>query len=212
VSPRLELNRENFTIEELLVARNCAPTQEGFIRYLAIEFLYLGDSKSEVCRRCRMNPKTLNRWITRLNTQGLDGLAIKGRSGRPRKIGIDKFKCEYIPLILNEESDCWTALKFHTFLQQEHKEELCYSTLLNYFHENKLSLVRGRPYNIKQDEEQRLEFIKRLKAVDTDKTREIWFCDEVGFEGDPRPRPLWVTKGTKPKIKRSHEHLRFNAP
>lgn len=209
---RLELNKENFTLEELRVASNCAPKKEGFKRYQAIEFLYTGDSKQEVCRRCHISIRTLNRWIRSLNEEGLDGLAIKGKSGRPRKIDVDKFRCEYIPLVLSpEEIGSWTAIKFHTYLKKECNEELCYKTLLNYFHENNLSLVRGRPYNIKQDDEKREKFILDLKEVYSDKTKEIWFSDEVGFEGDPRPRSLWVTKGTKHKVKRSHEHLRFNA-
>jgi len=211
--PRLlELNKENFSLEELLISGDCAPSKEGFKRYQAIEYLYRGDSKREVCDRCHISLRTLNRWIGRLNNEGLDGLAIKGKSGRPRKIAIDKFKCEYLPLVLSpKDKENWTAIKFHTYLRKDCKEELCYKTLLNYFHENKLSLVRGRPYNVKQDEKKREDFLVKLKALSTNKTREIWFGDEVGFEGDPRPRSLWVTKGTKPKIKRSHEHLRFNA-
>ena len=39
----------------------------------------------------------------------------------------------------------WTALKFHGYLKTEYREELSYSTLLRYLHENVLEAVSQIP-------------------------------------------------------------------
>jgi len=39
----------------------------------------------------------------------------------------------------------------------------------------------------------------------------LLFGDEVGFEGDPRPRRTWVKKGSKPKVPYLGDHIRYNA-
>ena len=211
---KVRINRENATLEEILVAQNCAPKKEGFKRYQAIDFLYCGQSKKAVAQALHVSIRTIERWLKLFNEKGIDGLAKKGRSGRPRKIPLDKFKAEYVPLVLEPErvgEDNFTAIKFHGFLKEEYKETLSYSTLLKYFRESNLSLVKGRPCVCeKQDEEKRAKFIKEFKKVAATKT-EIFFCDEVGFEGDPRPRSTWVMKGSKPVAGRSSDHLRLSA-
>ena len=37
---------------------------------------------------------------------------------------------------------------------------------------------------------------------------ELWFSDECGIEGDPRPRKRWVEKGSSPTIPYAGTHLR----
>ena len=39
---------------------------------------------------------------------------------------------------------------------------------------------------------------------------DIWFADESGFEGDPRPRKRWDKKGRKTRVIRNGGHLRIN--
>ena len=39
---------------------------------------------------------------------------------------------------------------------------------------------------------------------------DIWFADESGFEGDPRPRKRWDKKGRKTRVTRNGGHLRIN--
>ena len=210
---KLEINIENCTLEEIQVAKNCAPSKEGFRIYQAVEWLYLGHQIKQVAKLSSYSIRTIQRFINKFNKQGIEALIIKGKSGRPRKIDVEKFQATYVPLVLNPDTvgeAHWSAIKFHGYICEQFKEQLSYSTLLNYFHENKLALVKGRPYHEKLDPEKRTVFIEELQKYHHNNA-EIWFSDESGFEGDPRPRSLWVTKGTKPKIKRSHDHLRFQA-
>ena len=95
------VNQENATIEEVLKAQRCAPTQEGFRRFQAIEFLYAGYEVDEVVELSRRSARTLRRWIAAFNSSGIDGLAIKPRSGRPRKIRKTQFAEELVPLVLD---------------------------------------------------------------------------------------------------------------
>lgn len=96
-------------------------------------------------------------------------------------------------------------------MKENHEEELCYQTLLNYYHEQNLSLIVPRPNVLdKQDDDKREAFIETIKKLAENK-KEIWFSDEVGFEGDPRPRARWVKIGSKPINGRASEHIRFSA-
>ena len=211
---KLSINREVASHDEVIIAMNCAPTKPGFAIYQGIHFLYQGLSIESVSKQLLVSERTVRNWIHRFNKEGISGLAFRGKSGRPRKIAIEKFQAEYIPILLNPnlaDEDNFTAIKFHLYLKNNQQEELCYQTLLNYFHENKLSLVVPRPnVNDKQDVEKRKDFLKEIKRLANER-REIWFSDEVGFEGDPKPRARWVKRGSKPVNGRASEHIRFSA-
>ena len=71
---------ENTTTEEIGVAKHCAPTQQGFIRYQALEQLYRSKSKKEVGELSDRSVRTIERWIFLFRERGIDGLALKGSS------------------------------------------------------------------------------------------------------------------------------------
>jgi transposase len=207
----LQINRENATEEELDTARRCAPNSAAAFRIFAIDFLYRGTSVKDVSNQFKVHEKTVRTWLTSFNNRGIDGLLDKRRSGRPRRIPVERFQGEYLPLVLDPDGEHWSAVKFHGYLTDKCKEQLSYNTVRNYFQENNLSRVKGRPWNEKQDPEKREAFLLAIKEVAQEPSAEIWFGDEVGFEGDPRPRTQWVVKGSKPKVKRADAHLRYNA-
>lgn len=210
---RLQVNWENVTAEELSVAKRCAPTQQGFVRFQAFEFLFKGASIEQVADYSDRDVRTIRRWINLFNESGIDGLALKGKAGRPRMIEAGKFQSEYVPLLLEPEragESHWTALKFHGYLKEEFQEEVGYSTLLRYLDENEIALRYPRRWPERQDEEQREAFLKELDALAADEKNSLWFSDEAGFEGDPRPRRVWVKKGSKPKVPYLGDHIRYN--
>jgi len=196
------INWENTSVEEIATAKNCAPKKEGFIRYQALELLLGGYSQEEVARISGRHVRTIRRWIGEFNRQGLDGLALRGSSGRPRKIEVEKFGAEYVPVMLEPEragEEHWTALKFHGYLTEEFREELGYSTLLRYLAEHDIALRCPRSWPERQDEEKRHAFCEKLRELASDESNSLWFCDESGFEGDPRPRRTWVRKARSPR-------------
>ncbi len=50
----------------------------------------------------------------------------------------------------------------------------------------------------------RQHFAKKRSEV------ELWFADETGIEGDPRPRRRWARKGSRPQVGYYGKHLRAN--
>jgi len=57
-------------------------------------------------------------------------------------------------------------------------------------------------------EKQRNNFKKDIVILKKDNNVDIWFCDESGFEGDPRPRRVIARKGEKPLHKYVGGHIR----
>ncbi len=109
---------ENATPEELRIAKQCAPTKEGFVRFQAVELLLLeGYEKDEVARISAKSVRTIERWAQDYAIRGIDGVAIKKRSGRPRKISKEKFSTEIVPLVLDPskvgETHCAASLNWH---------------------------------------------------------------------------------------------------
>lgn len=52
-----------------------------------------------------------------------------------------------------------------------------------------------QPCPDRQDEEKRKKYPEWLKTTFQNDQIDIWFQDESGFEGDPRPRKRWDKKG-----------------
>ena len=204
---------ENATLEQVRVAQRCAPTQEGFIRFQALEFLLRGYDESEVSKLLNFSVRTIEKWRNSFNFGGIDAVAIRGRSGRPRKISPKDFEDRVIPLLedpsLANEAH-WTGVKLHGYLRAELKEELGYSTLLRYLNEGEYRHLMPRKWPERQDPELREQFLSTIRQLHGEPNTELWFCDECGFEGDPRPRRVWVKRGSKPKVPYFGNHIRAN--
>lgn len=201
---RAQLNTSNATYEEVCTAMKCTPTQEGFVRLQAIKFLYKGCSNELVSNLMDVHLRSVTRWIKDFNDSGIDGVLGTARTGRPRRIEKADFQHKYVDKFLESEQ---TAISFHGNLLEEFEEALSYSTFLNYLHENDLSRVIGRTECVQRDDEKRAEFIKKFKE-EVEQGVNIWFCDEAGFEGNPKPRKKWVRKGQKLKNPYFKLHLR----
>ena len=50
----------------------------------------------------------------------------------------------------------------------------------------------------------------RLKTWLIDENIELWYLDECGVEGDPRPRRRWAQKGAKTLVTKNGDHVRMN--
>ena len=75
---KIEISWESATASEISVAKRCAPTQRGFVRFQSFEFLRAGYSQGEVARLSGRAVRTIRRWIEAFSAKGLDGLALKG--------------------------------------------------------------------------------------------------------------------------------------
>lgn len=206
-------NAENCTLEEILVAAAAAPNHKTYLRCYVRRILLLGKvSKPDLCEMFALKLNTLNAWIRRFNARGLEGLRDQPRPGRPSKI----------PTLLTPELQAlvacptevgvthWTGKKFHGYLQETLELEVGYRTVLRWLHESNFRLKVPRPWPDRQDDALRSAFQDRLKTWLDDSAIELWYMDECGVAGDPRPRRRWAQKGEKLTVPHNGDHLRMN--
>jgi hypothetical protein len=83
-----------------------------------------------------------------------------------------------------------------------------YSTTVRYLHELGYNLRVPRPWPERQNEEERNAFLDQLRTWQEDPGVELWFADECGIEGDPRPRRRWSARGRRPHVPYFGDHIR----
>ncbi len=205
-------NQENCTLEELVTAAKAAPIQRTNLRLMAIKALTMGIAHEQVAALFGVNEDSVSRWVRRFNERGIDGLTEGPRSGRPPKIKGERTH-EYRELLLHPEhvnETHWTGRKFHGYLTKHCELEAGYSTLMRWLYDEGFRLKVPRPWPDGQDEEKRKAFIELIREWLQDQSIDLWFLDECGVEGDPRPRRRFATKGDKILQPYSGAHLRMN--
>lgn len=210
--PPIMPNAENCSMSELDIASGAAASLRSHNRLMAIRALILGISHDQVTVLCQVSRRTLTNWINRFNAQGIDGLIDRPRPGRPRSIKKEQ-NDELKALVDNPElagQTHWTAKKFHGYLRHELNQEVGYSTVVRWLHENNFALKVPRSWPERQDNEQRQAFLERLRGYLDDPDIDIWYLDETGIEGDPRPRRRWAQKGEPIRQPYLGTHLRMN--
>jgi transposase len=68
--------------------------------------------------------------------------------------------------------------------------------------------LRPRPWPAEQNEELREEFRRKLEELACDSDVEIWFQDECGVMGDPKPTQVMARKGDRPIVKHTGWHIK----
>lgn len=206
-------NAENCSLAELEITAKASISRKSYIRLMAMKSLILGVTHVQVIGIFNISFRTLSRWIKHFNEKGIDGLIEKHRSGRPPKIQ-PEMNVELSELIKNPElaGQChWTGRKFHGYLTRELNQEVGYRTVIRWLHEQGFCLKVPRPWPDRQDKNKRKDFIERVKKELQDENTEIWYLDETGIEGDPRPRRRWAKKGEEIRHPYQGKHLRMNA-
>lgn len=208
---RLELNVENATLAEIERAMDCTPSKKVFIRLQAVAELYRGQEWGRVVQLSRVSERQLLRWLHLFNARGIDGLIPRASSGRSRKLAPERFINEVLPVVRQPQDvqeTHWTGVKLHGWLKQQFQVELGYSTLVRYLHEQGFRLKVPRPWPERQDPVLREQFVAELKVLAANPQVELWFGDETGVEGDPRPCRRWAHKSDRIKTPYHGIHLR----
>jgi transposase len=109
----------------------------------------------------------------------------------------------------------WTAKAFHGFLKSEHRIECGYETVRRFFREQGFRLLVPRPWPERQEapevQQKREGFRRNLEVWAQAPDVELWFSDETGVEGEPRPYRRWAPKGSEPHVAHNGDHIRMNA-
>jgi len=108
------------------------------------------------------------------------------------------------------ERTFWTAKAFHGYISDAYQIECSYETVVRFFHKQGYALKTPQPWPDKQDEQLREVCLHELEQLLNQPDVDIWFADESGFEGDPRPRKRWDKKGRKTRVTKNGGHLRMN--
>jgi len=168
-------------------------------------------------KHARVSERCLQLWIQRYNDGGIDAISYKPKTGRPRLLEKETVEQQILPVVLDPKSvqeNHWTATKLCGWLKQNKSLELSYSTLVRYLHEHKMVRRIPRPMPEPRDEEKWIEereyFCSSLLDWMEDANVELFFGDEAGFEGDPRPRQKWVKRGSHPTQPYYGGHIRQN--
>lgn len=211
--PRTELNFENATLDEVRRAMDCTPTKKGFRRLQALLWFYEGKTYQEIAALSHFSERQILRYMQAFNSRGLDGLIPGRSSGRPRAVSQDEMKEKIMPLVddpSKASQSHWTAVKLHGWIKDTLQIELGYSTTVRYLHELDYKLKVPRPWPLNQDEEARQAFCEKLQTWQKDESIDLWFSDESGIEGDPRPRRQWTKIGSVRTSPYLGEHIRHN--
>lgn len=211
-APWPDPNLENCSLNELETSIGAAVTGRARDRLRAIRALAQGHDFVMVADIFEVCERTLERWVEAFNQRGLDGLFDAPRAGAPPKIKPEETKelLELIECPAEVQVTHWTGKKFHGFLRDELGIEIGYSTLMAWLHDQDYRLKVPQPWPDRQDEEQRALFVERLQTWIADEQVELWFSDETGIEGDPRPRRRFARKGSNPRVTKNGDHLRMN--
>jgi transposase len=206
-------NGENATLEELEVAMEAAPNKRSYLRLAAIRALLLGVPRPQVCRLYHRSDRWVRLWVEMFNRGGIDALASKPRTGRPPKVKLARLRDLLIP-VLEDPTRAgelhWTGVKLHGWLKNQLALELGYRTVIRYLHQLDYHLRVPRTWPERQDEAARAAFLEALRPLQEDPAVELWFGDECGIEGDPRPRRRWVARGSRPRVPYLGDHIRAN--
>lgn len=191
-------NPENTTPGELRVAMEASPAKRAYIRLNALRLLLRGTPRATVGQIFGRSDRRVRLWIELSNQGGIDALRTHKPGGRQRKVKFQRVRDLLLPVLENPAQTGavhWTGIKLHGFLQEQLCVELGYRTTIRWLHELNFHLRFPRPWPERQNEQERQTFLERLRGWTNDPTVQLWFSDECGVEGDPRPRRRWVQPG-----------------
>jgi len=203
---------ENSSYEEVRMARDRAATQTEYRRLDFFLLQYRGYDAEEASEIMDISRASYYRWVNLFNEGGVSSLIPHRSPGRPAKV-TQELKAELVSLVIEPEKggeSCWTAIKLHGFLKSKYAINFSYRSLVRYLHECEIRQVVPRRMPLNQDQDKRKEFLEILKSIYEDPENNVYFLDESGFEGDPKPRRRWVPKGHNPKTHYLGAHIRTN--
>lgn len=212
-TPEVHPHPENATSDELLVAMEAAPNRRSFVRLCALRALLLGQSRAGVCLLFNRTDRMVRLWIELFNRGGIDALITRTKPGRPRKAKLERVRDLLVPVLENPAQAGqvhWTGVKVHGYLQEQLSLDLGYRTAIRWLHQLNFHLRVPQSWPERQNQEQRAQFRQELERWCADPNVELWFGDECGVEGDPRPRRRWAQPGMPRRVPYLGDHIRHN--
>jgi transposase len=210
----LQPEPENATEADVLVAMEAAPNKRSYRRLAAIRAMLLGHDRAQVSLLFGRSERMVRLWILMFNRGGIDALASKPQPGRPRRVQLKRLEDLLVPVLADPTQAGqihWTGVKLHGWLQEQLQVQLGDRTVIRYLHELDHNLRVPQRWPERQNQEDRAAFLRDLQALrESDPSVELWYGDECGVEGDPRPRRRWTVRGGRPRVPYLGDHIRTN--
>lgn len=204
-------NPENASLAELHAVMK-AGNKETYRRCMVIIMLRTGSPREQVMEVLDLSEGGVKKIVRAFNAYGADGCVAKKRPGRNRLItGTQKEEIiEEFEEPGRAQRTFWTASAFHGHIRDKYSLECSYNTVVRLLHEKGYVLKVPKPWPDRQDERLREEFLSQLRVLADDPDIELWYGDETGIDGEPKPRRGWAVKGTRPTIVHNGDHVRLN--
>jgi transposase len=212
VAPRyVAPNPENASLSDLQAARK-AGNRETDRRCLVVIMLLVGSSREQVMKTVELSDSAIRKIVRAFNSYGVDGLIARKRPGRTPLISGERKEqiLEDFEEPGRAQRAFWTATAFHGHIAEKYRVECSYDTVRRLLHEKGYVLKVPQPWPDRQDEELREKFLVRLRTLAEDEDVELWYGDETGIDGEPKPRRAWAMKGSKTRIVHNGDHIRLN--
>jgi len=204
-------NPENASLAELYAAQR-AGNRETHRRCTVIILLITGSSREQAMAAFDLSESAVKKIIRAFNLYGIDGLIARKRPGRT-PVMTDEQKGQIIEEFEEPgraQRTFWTATAFHGHVREKYQMECSYNTVVRLLHEKGYVLKVPQPWPDRRDEELREKFLVQLRTLAEDEDVELWYGDETGIDGEPRPRRGWAMKGSKPRAVHNGDHIRLN--
>jgi len=174
--------------------------------------LLTGSRREQVMEVFDISESAVRKIIIAFNAYGVDGVIAKKRSGRNQAIPEDRKEeiLEEFEEPGRAQRTFWTATAFYGHITEKYQLDCSYDTVLRLLHEKGYRLKVPQPWPDRQNESVREAFLEKLSALTGDTDIELWYGDETGIEGEPKPRRAWAMKGSKPQVVHNGDHVRLN--
>jgi transposase len=204
-------NPDNASLADLRAAQR-AGNRETNQRCLVIIMLLTGCTREQVMKVFDISDSAVRKIVIAFNRYGVDGVIAKKRTGRTR--AIPETQHEEIVEEFEEpgraQRTFWTATAFHGHIREKFRIECSYETVRRLLHEKGYVLKVPQPWPDRQDETEREQFLTELAKLAEDPDLELWYGDETGIDGEPKPRRAWAMKGSKTHVVHNGDHVRLN--
>jgi transposase len=183
------------------------------IRIKAILAYLTSKPLDKIAQYLDVSEKTIRRWIKEYEHNGIDGLKVKDRSGRPPKLNQDEL--ETLKAIVKENQErVWVARHLFRLISITFSVAYSVKYLPEVLKKAGLSFHKAVHYLIKKNEDKRSEWIKdKLPKIYEQHIKEGWrifYQDEVGFQTEGTLAYTWGPKGEDIVVKNKGRHGRVN--
>ena len=204
-------NPENASLADLQSAMR-AGNRETHRRCMVVIMLLTGSPREQVIRALDLSESAIKNIIRAFNSYGVDGVIAKRKTGRRHLLAPEQETeiLEEFEQPGRANRTFWTATAFHGYIAEKLRIECSYDTVWRLLREKGFRLKVPQPWPDRQDEEVREAFRMQLAALADDDEVELWYCDETGIDGEPRPRRAWAKKGSNPRTVHNGDHVRLS--